>query len=223
MRILFILLLLTIYSLNTTAQDIIHKNDGRIIAAKVLKIDSALVHYKEITDLRGPTLTLPRSELDHIKFDYSLKQQTVVKNKLDYVRPKNAVALGLGGTGAMFSIFYDRAIFETPSFFVSGRLGFGSWLNQSNINAHLTGNYNFGKHHHYLEFGVSGAVALSDWNNVAGSFYKFYLNTPLIGYRLQSSSGLFFRTYLSAFFMIQDAFGNNFTTPMLGIDFGYCF
>ena len=123
----------------------------------------------------------------------------------------------------MFSIYYDRAIFETPSFFVSGRLGFGSWLSQTNINAHLTGNYNFGKHHNYLEFGVSGAVSLNEWNNPNEVYYKYYISAPLLGYRLQPSYNFFMRTYATAFIMVQNSQNQTNVFPMIAVDIGYCF
>jgi hypothetical protein len=207
----------------TKAQDIIHKNDERIIAAKVIKVDSLFIYYKEITDLKGPTLSIPKTEVSHIRFDYSTNNKQNNKPNIkqtDYVRAKNSVCFGMGGTGGIFSLNYDRAFLETPNFFLSGKIGIGSWVGQTNINMHATANFNFGGTRHYLELGLGGAVGIGQYDK----YHKFYASLPIIGYRLQpQSEGFFLRTYACGFAMLQDRWGDNLTVPMIALDLGFSF
>jgi hypothetical protein len=201
------------------AQDIIYKKDDKIIAGKVISVDSAVVVFKEISAPKDQTISISLSDIKEIKFDYSnSKFQT--KTNSDYVRAKNAVSIGIGGTGGIFSINYDRAIFETDNFFLSAKVGIGSWLSQTNINAHITSNFNFGSNMHYLEFGLGGAAALGQFNK----YFRYYASLPIIGYRLQpKSESFFFRVYACTFGLIKDSSNDSIFVPMLSIDLGFCF
>jgi hypothetical protein len=217
------LLTLSLFILQASyAQDIIHKKDERIIAAKVLKIDSSTVFYKEYTDLNGPSLELPKSEVDHIVFDYSTKSLQQGKN-LSYVRPKNAVSLSLGGSSGLIGLKYDRVLSETPTAFLSGGLGIASILSQTNVNLHLSGNWNFGTGKHYLEMGLGFALALNEFNNTNVGLYRYYVTLPMIGYRLQPFESFFMRANIAGFAMLQDPWGGNLVIPTIGIDLGFSF
>jgi len=218
-RIILLLFLACCFNDITKAQDIIHKNDERIIAAKVTKVDSLFIHYKEITNLKGPTLSIPKTEVSHIRFDYVISNNNNNTQK-NYVRAKNAVSFGLGGTGGILSLNYDRAFLETPNFFLSAKLGIGSWVSQTNINTHVTANFNFGGTRHYLELGLGGAVGIGQYDK----YYKFYASVPIIGYRFQpQSEGVFFRTYACGFMLLQDSWGDNLMVPMFALDLGFSF
>jgi hypothetical protein len=201
------------------AQDIIYKKDDKIIAGKVISVDSAVVVFKEISAFKDQTISISLSDIKEIKFDYSnSKFQT--KSSSDYVRAKNAISFGICGTGGIFSINYDRAIFETDNFFLSAKVGIGSWFSQTNINTHITGNFNFGGTEHYLEFGLGGAIGLGQLNDC----YRYYASLPILGYRIQpKSEGFFFRVYSCAFFKLEHNNKDNTLYPYLGMDLGFSF
>jgi hypothetical protein len=216
------LLLIVFYLLCNNAiiaQDLIYKKDDRIVAGKIISIDSTTVIFQEISAPKDQSMTISLSDIREIKFDYSgsnIKQ----KNNNSYTRAKNAVSFGLGGTGGILSVNYDRVIFERPNFFLSTKAGIGSWLSQTNINTHLTGNFNFGGTKHYLELGLGGAVGLGQYNK----YYRYYASLPIIGYRLQpKSEKFFFRVYGCTFVLIQDAANNSISVPTLAIDLGFSF
>jgi hypothetical protein len=204
-----------------SAQDIIHKKDEKIIAAKVILIDSVNIYYKEITNLSGPTVQIAKSAVSHIRFDYSNSTKNNYTNKkANYIRAKNAVSFGLGGTGGFLSFNYDRIVFETPNFFISAKGGLGSWLSQTNFNFHITGNHNFGGTKHYLEFGLGAALAFGQFDK----YHRYYASVPIIGYRYQpKSEGLFFRSYACGYVMIQDINGVTLFLPMSAIELGFTF
>lgn len=214
----FILVFLLSFN-QSKGQDLIYKKDEKIIAGKILMIDTAFIHFREITDLNGATIFIPKSEVVQIKFDYSKSTDKKLRGS-DYIRAKNAVSFGIGGTGGIFSINYDRIILENPNFFLSLKGGIGSWVSQTNLNFHITGNYNFGQSKHYLEFGIGGAIGLGQFDR----YYKYYASVPIIGYRYQpKSEGLLFRAYACTFVLIQDAFNNTIGVPMLAVDLGFAF
>jgi hypothetical protein len=212
------LLFLLQFSIVTKSQIIYKKND-RIIIGNILKIDSVNVYYKEITNLEGETIVIPKSEIYQIKFDEDINAKKIKLTK-KYERAKNAVSFGFGGTGGIVSINYDRVILGSKDFFLSAKLGIGSWLSQTNINAHITGNYNFGKSKHYLEFGIGAAAGLTDFNR----FHRYYASLPILGYRYHpQSEKMFFRTYACIFALLKDPSNSDFFLPMLAVDLGYCF
>jgi len=214
------LILLCIFCFETIiAQDLIYKKDEKIIAGKILAIDSNAVKFQEISSPKEQTISISLDDIIEIKFDYN-NNKFQPKNITDYRRAKNAVSFGLGGTGGILSVNYDRVLFETPNFFLSSKIGLGSWLSQTNINAHVSGNFNFGGTRHYLELGLGGAVGLGQFNK----YYRYYASLPIIGYRLQpKSEKFFFRVYGCTFVLIQDAANNNISVPTLAIDLGFSF
>jgi hypothetical protein len=203
----------------SNAQDLIYKKDNKIIAGKIISIDSSTVIFQEIGSIKNQNINLALSEIKEIKFDYGI---TSIRNKnqFDYTRAKNAVSFGFGGTGGILSINYDRVIFQTQDFFLSAKAGIGSWVSQTNINAHITGNYNFGGSKHYFEFGLGAAAALGQFDK----YHRYYASLPILGYRLQpKSEKFFFRIYGCTFVLIQDSANNSFAVPTLAMDLGFSF
>jgi hypothetical protein len=206
-------------SVNSSISQIIHKKNERIVVGSIINIDSVNIYYKEITNLNGETIVIPKDEVSYIRFDddINIKKKKLTKT---YERAKNAVSFGFGGTGGIVSINYDRVITGNKDFFLSGKIGIGSWLSQTNINAHVTGNYNFGKSKHYLEFGVGAAAGLTDFNR----FHRYYASLPILGYRYHpQSERMFFRIYACIFALLKDSTNSDFFVPMLAVDFGYSF
>lgn len=219
MNRLFLIVLCIFCLENIIAQDLIYKKDDKIVAGKIISIDSNAVKFQEISSPKEQTLSILLDDIKELKFDYN-NNKFKPKNSTDYRRAKNAVSFGLGGTGGILSVNYDRVLFETPNFFLSSKLGLGSWLSQTNINAHVSGNFNFGGTKHYLELGLGGAVGLGQFNK----YYRYYASLPIIGYRLQpKSEKFFFRVYGCTFVLIQDAANNNISVPTLAIDLGFSF
>ena len=219
MNRLFLIVLCIFCFENIIAQDLIYKKDDKIVAGKILSIDSNAVKFQEISSPKEQIISISLDDIKEIKFDYN-NNKFQPKNFTDYRRAKNAVSFGLGGTGGILSVNYDRVLFETPNFFLSSKIGLGSWLSQTNVNAHLTGNFNFGGTKHYLELGLGGAVALGQFDK----YYRYYASLPIIGYRLQPKSEKFFiRVYGCTFVLIQDAANNNITVPTLAVDLGFSF
>ena len=202
-----------------SAQDLIYKKDDKIIAGKIIAIDSNIVLFKEISSPTDQSISISLDDIREIKFDYT-SSKFQPKNTINYKRAKNAVSFGLGGTGGIVSVNYDRILFETPSFFLSSKIGLGSWLSQTNVNAHFSGNFNFGGTRHYLELGLGGAIGLGQYNK----YYRYYASLPIIGYRLQpKSEKFFFRIYGCTFVLIQDAANNSISVPTLAVDLGFSF
>ena len=219
MNRLFLIVLCIFCFENIIAQDLIYKKDDKIVAGKILSIDSNAVKFQEISSPKEHIISISLDDIKEIKFDYN-NNKSQPKNFTDYRRAKNAVSFGFGGTGGILSVNYDRVLFETPNFFLSSKIGLGSWLSQTNVNAHLTGNFNFGGTKHYLELGLGGAVALGQFDK----YYRYYASLPIIGYRLQPKSEKFFiRVYGCTFVLIQDAANNNITVPTLAVDLGFSF
>ncbi len=63
-----LIVFMCLITLNTNAQDIITKNDGTEIKAKVLEINTTEVKFKRFDYIDGPTVVLPVSELNYIKY-----------------------------------------------------------------------------------------------------------------------------------------------------------
>jgi hypothetical protein len=67
MRKLFILL--SLVSLNVSAQDVIVKKDGSTILSKVLEVNPADIKYKKFSNQNGPTYTITKAEVMSINYE----------------------------------------------------------------------------------------------------------------------------------------------------------
>lgn len=205
------------------AQDLIYKNDGKIIGAKILRTDSSFVYFRHV-EVPKELDSIAQSEVSEIKFDYS-------KASFQSSRPysRDAVSISLGGTSVLIGISYDRIISRKQNYYISGRLGIGSLAEQTNINTHLCFNFHLNKvKTQFFEVGAGLAIPINERNSNTG-YYNMYLTAPILGYRIQRYERFFFRAYISGLYMRNSASNANgwmpdaIYIPTLGLDFGYSF
>ena len=137
-------------------------------------------------------------------------------------RPPQAVYFGIGGSGPIFSVNYDRRFAKKLNGlgFTAG-LGFFGQTGASIFSIPASINYLFGPKNHFLEL-AAGATFLSASfdafdtnNNESESLFMGHVN---LGYRYQPATGGFFaRTGISPLFVS----GGYITSYYLGL--GYSF
>lgn len=142
-------------------------------------------------------------------------------NKIVTDRPPQALYFGIGGSGPLFSVNYDRRFGKRLNGlgFTAG-LGFfgGSGAAVFSIPASL--NYLFGKQSHFLELAAGATFATAAFDtyyddNESDNIVFGHVN---VGYRYQPAKGGFFaRTGVSPII----AGGGYFTSFYVGL--GYCF
>ena len=88
MKKFFILSVSLLLGYVMSAQDIITKNDGTDIQAKVLEVEQSQVKYKKFTNLEGPTYTISLSDILMITYEngeremYNSKKETAKPSSL---------------------------------------------------------------------------------------------------------------------------------------------
>jgi hypothetical protein len=136
-------------------------------------------------------------------------------------RPPQAVYFGIGGSGPLFSVNYDRRFGKRLNGlgFTAG-VGFFGETGSTIFSIPASLNYLFGKQSHFLEL-AAGATYLTssydafDGSNGSESLIMGHVN---VGYRYQPAKGGFFaRTGVSPLFA-EDEYVTSF---YLGL--GYCF
>ena len=70
----FLFILMALWAVNASAQDVIVKKDGSTIVSKVLEITSTEVKYKKFTNQNGPTYTIPKTEIQAINYENGEKE-----------------------------------------------------------------------------------------------------------------------------------------------------
>ena len=65
-KIIYLLFVFTIFSLNIFSQDKIEKKNGEIVEAKILEVGESEIKYKIFTDLEGPTYSVDKDRLKKI-------------------------------------------------------------------------------------------------------------------------------------------------------------
>lgn len=160
------------------------------------------------------------AQVDTIKLKYNAGSGS--KRKIVTDRPPQAVYFGLGGSGPIFSVNYDRRFSKKLNGFgFAAGLGFAGSSDGSVFSVPASLNYLFGRQSHFLEL-AAGATFLTgstfdefDGSTDTESFFMGHIN---VGYRYQPAKGGFFaRTGVSPIF----AEGEYVTWFYLGL--GYCF
>ena len=137
-------------------------------------------------------------------------------------RPPQAVYFGIGGSGPIFSVNYDRRFGKKLNGvgFTAG-LGFFGATGGSIFSVPASINYLFGKQNHFLELAAGATLVIGtsndfiDGNSTSGSAIIGHVN---LGYRYQPATGGFFaRTGVSPLFFK----GEYVTSYYLGL--GFCF
>ena len=137
-------------------------------------------------------------------------------------RPPQAIYFGIGGSGPIFSVNYDRRFGNKLNGlgFTAG-LGFFGATGGSIFSVPASLNYLFGKQNHFLEAAAGATLAIGTsedflgGNSTTGSTIIGHIN---LGYRYQPAAGGFFaRTGVSPLFFE----GVYFTSYYLGL--GYSF
>lgn len=137
-------------------------------------------------------------------------------------RPPQAVYFGIGGSGPIFSVNYDRRFGKRLNGFgFTAGLGFFVDIGVGIFSIPVSLNYLFGKKNHFFELAAGVTYAIGSSNNfiVNGSTAPGVLIGHInLGYRYQHANGGFFaRTGISPLF----ADSKYITSYYLGI--GYCF
>lgn len=140
----------------------------------------------------------------------------------NFYRKHNSIYLGFAGTSAsLFSLNYDRIIYNKPNWFLSTNIGVG--FKDPDFDTHFTipfgVNLNLGKTDHYMEIGIGLTYEYSAWNKDSFSRTLFACK---IGYRYQrKTGGLFFKgglTGVTPFFYFSDTRENNGSNFLKNID-----
>ena len=71
---LFMLTAAIMCSLVANAQDVIVKNDGSTIISKVLEITGTEIKYKKYSNLKGPTYTINKTDVNYINYENGEKE-----------------------------------------------------------------------------------------------------------------------------------------------------
>lgn len=137
-------------------------------------------------------------------------------------RPPQVVYFGIGGSGPIFSVNYDRRFGKKLNGvgFTSG-LGFFGATGGSIFSIPASINYLFGKQNHFLKLAAGATLVIGssndffDGNSSSGTVVIGHVN---LGYRYQPATGGFFaRTGVSPLFFE----GEYVTSYFLGL--GFCF
>ena len=85
-------------SLVANAQDVIVKNDGSTITSKVLEITSTEIKYKKYSNLKGPTYTINKTDVNYINYENGEKENfgktsIITQNREETYNTKNNFAL----------------------------------------------------------------------------------------------------------------------------------
>lgn len=142
-------------------------------------------------------------------------------NKIVTDRPPQAVYFGVGGSGPLFSVNYDRRFGKRLNGFgFTGGLGFFGQTGATIFSVPASINYLIGKQNHFIELAagatfVTGYFDAFDGEDETGSMVFGHFN---LGYRYQPAKGGFFaRTGVSPLFASE----GYVTSYYLGL--GFCF
>lgn len=85
-------------SLVANAQDVIVKNDGSTITSKVLEITGTEIKYKKYSNLKGPTYTINKTDVNYINYENGEKENfgktsIITQNKEETYNTQNNFAL----------------------------------------------------------------------------------------------------------------------------------
>ena len=136
----------------------------------------------------------------------------------EFSRCRQGASLGIAGEGLLFSINYDRIVFEREHWFISGGVGVGGPMfltlpHRISICA--------GSNRHNLEFGMGGTYAGPN-KIIDGGSEGSYLLYPVVGYRHQPQKGVLFRVYINPYINLS-SHTNSIYSPFLGTTIGYGF
>jgi hypothetical protein len=138
-------------------------------------------------------------------------------------RSKDYFVMELGGHGALYSLNYERLVFNNSAFKTSLQAGFTYYSikdnNYNTIGFPLSINQLFSKKNHHLEMGVGMLLAIDKFGT-QNTFHAF--PTAKIGYRYQNSESPFI--YKAAFTPVFNfAEHQNLFTPWAMVGIGYQF
>ena len=144
------------------------------------------------------------------------------RKKIVTDRAPQAVYFGIGGSGPIFSVNYDRRFGKKLNGFgFTAGLGFFGESGSSVFSIPASINYLFGRQSHFLELATGATFVTEAYSGFDDDNYEessIFIGHVSLGYRYQPSKGGFFaRTGVSPIF----SQGDYFTSFYLGL--GYCF
>ena len=84
---IYLLFVVTLFSLQAFAQDKLYKKNGDVIEAKVLEVNEAEIKYKIFTDQEGPTYTVDKDRLSKIVYQ-SGREETRIRTSDHEIKQK---------------------------------------------------------------------------------------------------------------------------------------
>ena len=93
-------------SLVANAQDVIVKNDGTTITSKVLEITGTEIKYKKYSNLKGPTYTINKTDVNYINYENGERENfgktsIITQNREEPYNTQNNFALQQTNNGQM--------------------------------------------------------------------------------------------------------------------------
>lgn len=235
-----------LFATGTQAQDTLFKKNNEQVICYFAGQKADTLFYHLTADKKGEIQRVPTADVARWGFfsnersprftrSHSLNSDIIPRNGDDdkkklqllsdssFVRSRNAFSGQILGLGGLFSVGYDRLLWENEKLFLAAGLGVGMIPNGVSIPHYLT--VNLGKKRHYVELGVGGTFAtgsFTSWNNTNHLLYGI---APVVGYRFQPARGFFLRTYICPTVFVVDK--NDLLPgafyPYTGVDLGYCF
>ena len=137
----------------------------------------------------------------------------------------NVVNLELGGTGLLYSVNYERVFLQKTAYFLSVRVGFGSYSTmekqQYTVPVEINTLQPVSRQNHYLEWGLGTTYVQEQSRNA----YAMLLASGRVGYRFQQDiAGFFFKiSYTPLFPCWADKIFSYKFIHYAGISIGYTF
>ena len=103
---LFMLTAAIMCSLVANAQDVIVKNDGSTITSKVMEITGTEIKYKKYSNLKGPTYTINKTDVNYINYENGERENfgktsIITQNREETYNTQNNFALQQTNNGQM--------------------------------------------------------------------------------------------------------------------------
>ena len=130
---LFMLTAAIMCSLVANAQDVIVKNDGSTITSKVLEITSTEIKYKKYSNLKGPTYTINKTDVNYINYENGEKENfgktsIITQNREETYNTKNNFALQRTNNGQISDAELLKSIDNGPLNKKAKRLKTIGWI-----------------------------------------------------------------------------------------------
>ncbi|HTF03234.1 MAG TPA: hypothetical protein VK826_04380 [Bacteroidia bacterium] len=120
---------------------------------------------------------------------------------------RSTVYVELLGSGALYSLNYDRLFLKKDAFGLSARVGLSYMTQVHSFYIPVAINGLWGKRNHHLELSAGVTfILIQDENNILKTTGTEIAYVPAIGYRFQKNDGgFFFRLVVLKFFPVEES------------------